>query len=413
MLNDFPYLKYLIKKVIRILKGNTDTSYPETSGNEIKQVKNVLYSHAWNLSYSSEGKHTELEKKFSEYIGTEYAVAVNTGGMALQMICRGLGMKHGDEAIHQADTCVATSFALMNAGVTPILTDINTHNFLLNEADVVKNIGSHTKAIMPIHMWGNAENMDFITATAKKYNLYVIEDSCLALGATYNGKKTGSFGTAAAFSFGCLKPVQAGEGGMITTNDKALYNELLMLRNWGETTGVLGYRDNQQLAWNGRVSEFVAAVALEQLKAYPEHLKQIKENAALFERFLEKIQGVEMVHGTGNATSSYAQVVLKLNSSELKISKSEMMQLFLDNHISCWHANFEPINSLSFFKNDKWNEWILKGDLEKVKSNYHGAFINTNKVYHETGLGISKQHFLNRQKTKALMNTIEKLLVRK
>ncbi len=370
-------------------------------------LKEVLYSSNWNINYSSNGMHHRLEKKICDYVDVEHAIAVNTGGVALQMIFRALNLGHGDEAIQQVDSCVANAFAAINAGVTPIFSDVCKNDFLLDKNNLEKLVGPNTKAIVPIHLWGRPENMDFIESYARKNDLVVVEDACLALGASFNGRKVGTFGKATAFSFGTLKPIQTGEGAVIVTNDKHLAKELRVLRSWGDTASVSNLRDNKHLAWNGRPSEFVCAVALGQLELYDEKINRIRENVHYFHTLLADNEFVELVMPNGIESNVFTQVSLKLNS---QIQKSVLMRSLSSQGIFVRHANFEPTNSVSFFKTDEWKRWILKGDLNKVTENYQRQFRNSVDVYNNIGIGIESNMFLKKKDVKILFELLEKSL---
>lgn len=246
--------------------------FPRPLAKEIDAVTAVLRGSQWNMAYGKGLAHERLEEAFARYIGVDHAIAVNTGGMALQMSLRALGLKPGDEVLHQIDTCSATALAVMNAGCTPILADISAQTFMLSASDMETWTGSGTRALIATHMWGNVEDLDTLIEFKKKHRLWLIEDSCLALGAHHAGSTVGSFGDVGVFSFGCLKPIQGGEGGMIVTRDESLARELRAMRHWGDKTREFGVRDVEQLAWNGRMSEIVAAVVAEQLAGYPAHL---------------------------------------------------------------------------------------------------------------------------------------------
>jgi dTDP-4-amino-4,6-dideoxygalactose transaminase len=158
-------------------------------------------------------------------------------------------VKPGDEVLHQVDTCVANAFAVFAAGGTPIFVDINKDDFMLSMSSVLDQITAHTKVIMPVHMWGNPEKMSQVTDVARKHNLYSLEDACLAFGAELDGRKAGSIADAGVFSFGSLKPIQAGEGGMIVTNDEALARELRTMRNWGDRRIWFARSEDTFLEW--------------------------------------------------------------------------------------------------------------------------------------------------------------------
>jgi dTDP-4-amino-4,6-dideoxygalactose transaminase len=401
----------LIRKAKK-LAGKRVPTHPSTLHGEIAAVSDVLSGPFWNMNYGQNLVHETLEQEFAAYLGSRFAVAVNTGGMAIQMALRAIGIRPGDEVIHQVDTCVADAFAVFAAGGTPIFADINTDNFMLSQESTEAQVSPQTRAIMPVHMWGNPEKLDWLMEVARKHNLLVIEDACLALGAEIDGKKVGSIADAGVFSLGCLKPIQAGEGGIITTNDEALARELRTIRNWGDMTAEYGVRDQQILSWNGRISEIVAAVALEQLRGYPKHFEKHQELVGLFIDYLRKVDGIEVaVPPTSRLKPSYSQVVVKLDEKAMGVSKSELMNRLAQRGVGCWHANFEPINRLGFFKNDNWKDWVVRGDIERVERNYRTNFVGSEAVYEGLGLGFARESFLSKDRVKFLIRQLDQALL--
>ena len=366
--------------------------YPRPLGDEIAAVAAVLHGSHWNMT--SGKTHERLEADFADYVGVPHAIAVNTGGVALQMSMRALGLKPGHEVLLQVDTCSATAFAVMNAACTPVFSDISPGTFML-PASVGEQAGPATKALIATHMWGNPEDMAQLLAQAAGRDLIVIEDACLALGARANGRMAGASGKVGVFSFGCVKPIQGGEGGMIVTHDAALAKELRSLRHWGDRELDFGVRDTTQLAWNGRISEIVAAVVREQLKGYPAYLRDLREAVADFARFVEGVDGLELVLGSAASIQdcAFTQIVLRLDASRLGRDKARLREQLAARGVATWHANFEAITSLSFFKQGAWRNWILAGDLERAAANYARDFPVHQQVYDRQGLTISKAHF--------------------
>ncbi|MGA9996657.1 MAG: DegT/DnrJ/EryC1/StrS family aminotransferase [Pyrinomonadaceae bacterium] len=406
----YPRVVGLLRRAGRRL--NPDRSnYPRIMGREIAAVAGVLRTPNWNMNYGGDLVHVRLEEEFAAYVGTRYAVAVNTGGMALQMALRVFGVKPGDEVIHQVDTCVADAFAVMAAGGTPIFADINKDNFMLCGESVARQVNEQTKALIAIHMWGNLEAMDQLTAAAERRKLYVLEDACLALGATWNGRRAGSLSDAGVFSLGCLKPIQAGEGGIITTDDEAFARELRTIRNWGDMSQEYGVRDQQTLSWNGRISEIVAAVALEQLRGYPAYLERLRELVAGFTFELKRFAGIEIaVPESERFRPAYSQIVVRLDEKLLGISKTELMRRLQEQGVGVWHANFEPINQLSFFRKGGWREWVVRGNTERVQHNYDESFPNAQEVYDNLGMGFSKDNFASKERVKRLVKALDQAL---
>ena len=194
------------------------------------RIKEILDS-GWYL----QGKQNEeFSKHFAEFCGTKYALGVANGLDALNLIIKAYGFGPGDEIIVPANTYIATILAISENGCTPVLIepDINTYN--INPRLIEEKITPRTKAIMVVHLYGQAVQMQEIRNLAKKYNLKVIEDAAQAHGAEYQGHRTGNLGDAAGFSFYPGKNLGAmGDAGAVTTNDEALYNKIKAIANYG------------------------------------------------------------------------------------------------------------------------------------------------------------------------------------
>lgn len=405
----YPRLYGTLVSLARRFLGKRLGIYPRLMGNEVQAVAAVLKGSQWNMTAGKGLAHERLEAAFAQYLGVAHAVAVNTGGMALQMSMRALGLKLGDEVIHQIDTCSATALAVMAAGCTPVFSDISPRTLMFNADDIERRIGPQTKALIPTHMWGNPEDMAAVLAIAKKHGLRVIEDACLSLGTTLDGRMAGTSGHVGVFSFGCIKPIQGGEGGMIVTQDEALARELRAMRHWGDRTIEFGMRDTLTPAWNGRMSEIVAAVVVEQLKGYPQHLAQMREAVLEFQQFIAGIDGLELALGASNAVAdcAFTQVVLRLDESKLSRSKTELKDALFARGVQVWHANFEPINSLKLFRTPAWEEWLPRADLSRTRSNYAESFPNAERIFSSTGLGLGKMNFLSRSNLRHLIKQVD------
>jgi dTDP-4-amino-4,6-dideoxygalactose transaminase len=407
----FPSTYYFLVRMAKRFMGGTFGVYPRTLANEVSAVTEILRSSQWNMAYGLGLAHERLESDFAEVVGVGHAIAVASGGVALQMSLRAMELKPGDEVIHQVDTCAATAMAVMNAGVTPVFADISDRTFMLDHSDVRNRIGPKTRALIATHMWGNPENVSALRCLARERDLKLIEDACLGLGAIVDGRPAGSWGDVGVFSFGCLKPIQTGEGGMIVTEDESLARELRSLRHWGDRTIEFGVRDATQLAWNGRMSEILAGVAREQLRGYQRHLRELRDAVSEFQRFLEGVPGLQLVLGTaGNISSSaFTQVVLRVDEKVLGLSKANLMTHLTANGVSNWHANFELINSLTFFRSGGWRDWVLRGDIDRVEKNNAGGFPAAEQIFAHSGLGLGKINFLstgNRRHLKTVLRSV-------
>lgn len=214
-------------------------------------------------SYILGEKGRQLEANIARYLGTTYAVGVANGTDALFLSLKACGIGPGDEVITTPFTFFATGEVIANAGATPVFVDIDEKTYNIDPEKIEQAITPKTKAIVVVHLFGQAAPMDAIQRLAEQHNLWIIEDSCQAMGTKYNGKFTGSIGDIGCFSFFPSKNLGAfGDAGMIVTSDKRLYERLLSLRNHGSTQkyyhSILGY--------NSRLDEIQAAILLEKLK---------------------------------------------------------------------------------------------------------------------------------------------------
>lgn len=410
----FPTVGARIVALGRRYLGNRLGVYPKPLAGEVAAVTRVLHGAQWNMTAGKDLAHERLEAAFADYVGVPHAIAVNTGGMALQMSMRALGLKPGDEVIHQVDTCSATALAVIAASCTPIFTDCSKATFMLDMASTAEWIGPRSRALIATHMWGNTESMAEVMALAARHSLPVIEDTCLSLGARIGDRMAGAQGRVGVYSFGCNKPIQAGEGGMIVTSDDALARELRAMRHWGDRTLEYGVRDTLCPAWNGRMSEIVAAVVHEQLKGYPKHLAAMREAVAEFERAISGIDGLELALGAAGdpSTCAFTQVTLRLDETRLGRSKAAFKDGLYARGIPVWHANFEPINSLSLFSTEGWKTWLPAADLERTSANYKTIFPNAQRLYDHDGLGLGKMNFLSKQNLQHLVAQIEALCLK-
>ena len=181
-------------------------------------------------------KVEEFEKNFSKYCGVKYAAGVSTGTDAIELALRGLNIGKGNEVITAPNSFIATASAISSAGAKPVFADVQYDSGNIDPDEIKKHITNKTKAIIPVHLFGQPADMDEILDIAGKYDLKVIEDACQAHGATYKEKKVGSLGDVAAFSFypsknlGCF-----GDGGIVVSDNKDLIDKIKMLRNYGQS----------------------------------------------------------------------------------------------------------------------------------------------------------------------------------
>lgn len=203
------------------------------------------------------GAVTEFERAFAEYCGVPYCVGVDSGYSALELIVRAHDIGPGDEVIAPANTFIATTLAISNAGATPILVDCDPETYNIDVTKIDAAITPRTKAIMPVHLYGQVADMDAIVAIARKRGLYVFEDAAQAAGARYKGRRAGSLADAAGFSFYPGKNLGAyGDGGAVTTHSAEIADKVRLLRNIGQKVKYF----HEVKGFNNRLDTMQAAV---------------------------------------------------------------------------------------------------------------------------------------------------------
>lgn len=241
---------------------------------------------------SSSGKHVSLfEEAFSKWLGVNRAVSVNSGGSALFLALKALGIKEGDEVVIPNFTMVAVANAVLQCGATPVLVDCEPETGNIRSDLMVDAISARTKAVIVVHIYGHPCDMDPIMEITKKYALYLIEDAAEAHGALYKGRKVGTFGDVTCFSFYANKIITTGEGGMITTNSESLADRCADLRAW-----CFGARGNRfvhtDLGWSMRMSAMEAALGLSQLQKIDDLIAARRANAAHYREGLKDCLGI-------------------------------------------------------------------------------------------------------------------------
>src|ERR1044071_7039043 len=247
--------------------------WPQFDERAIKAVEGVLRSG--KVNYWTGKRGMEFEKKVAEWQGSKYAISVATGTAALHVSLAALGIGPGDEVIVPSYTFIATSFSVVQAGAIPRFADVNLDDHCINVESAAKLVNERTRAIMPVHLYGNVCDMDKINALAGKHNLHVIEDNAEAFGGTYKGRKTGTLGDIAGCSFCQNKTfTTGGEGGMVTTDDEELAWAARSFRDHGydvkERLNLLALEQklpyiHNRVGWNYRMTEMQSAIGLAEL----------------------------------------------------------------------------------------------------------------------------------------------------
>ena len=253
------------------------------------ELKEVFSRVLANGSFVLGPEVEKFEKMFAVYCQAEHCVTVTNGTAALQLVLQGLGVGPGDEAITVAHTFIATAEAINAAGARPVFVDIDPLSYTMDPTKLEKAITPKTRAIIPVHLYGQPADMDAINAIAAKYGIPVIEDSCQAHGAEYKGRRTGSLGKAACFSFYPSKNLGAcGEGGAVTTSDAELAEKIRLLRDHGSAKKY----EHDFPAYNLRLEGIQGGVLAVKLP----HLDRWNDNRRVFAaRYRELLAGSKVV----------------------------------------------------------------------------------------------------------------------
>lgn len=293
---------------------------PFLSGNEAKYVMQCIQSN-W---ISSAGRFIiDFEKEFAHLCGACYGVAVTSGTTALHLALTTMNIGPGDEVIIPTFTMIASANSVRYTGATPVLVDSERKTWNMDAAKIEAKITEKTKAIMVMHTYGHPCDMDAIQQLADKYSLFVLEDAAEAHGAVYKGRKVGSLGDAACFSFYANKIITTGEGGMITTNNEEFYRKAANLRDHAFSTERHFWHKYQ--GFNYRMTNIQAAVGLAQVEKFDELVKRRIEHAVLYSSLLKDVKGLILPPVTQEIKNVFWMYSLML-ADEFGISRDELRQ---------------------------------------------------------------------------------------
>lgn len=254
----------------------------------------------------------ELEKEIADYCGVKYGIGVANGTDALLLSLVAFGIGEGDEVITSPFTFFASAEVISQTGATPVFVDVEPNTYNLDVKMLEKKISSRTKAIIPVHIFGQMADMDEVMELAQKYNLVVIEDACQAIGAEYKGKKAGSIGNAGCFSFFPTKNLGGyGDGGVIVTNDEALANKLRILRAHGSHPKYY----HSMIGYNSRLDEIQAAPLRVKCKHIDEWNKKRSEKAKIYN---EQLKATPLItpHHADNRNHCYHLYIVQSEKRE-------------------------------------------------------------------------------------------------
>lgn len=263
--------------------------WPQWGEEEEQALLAALRSGTWG---SLDGTFVKrLEQEFAAFQHARYGVSCVNATMALSVALKAVGVEPGDEVLVPPYTFIATASAALMIGAIPVFVDVDAGTLLIDPALIDAAVTPRTRAIIPVHHAGSPVDMDGVMAAARRHGLRVIEDAAQAHGAAWRGTPVGAIGDAGVFSFQSSKAINAGEGGMMVTNDPAIEELMWSYRNVGRRKGGEWY-EHVRLGWNLRLTEFQAAVLLEQMRRFPAQREHRAQNAAYLSSRLEAIPGI-------------------------------------------------------------------------------------------------------------------------
>ena len=327
-------------------------SWPFFDKDDIEKAQEILRSGKINYWTGFEGR--DFEKEFSKYVGVNHSVAVDNGTNALILAAHALGISKGDEVIMSPRTFVASAFSIMHLGAKPVFIDIDRNSQNMDPKLIEAAITPNTKAIMAIHLAGWPCEMDQIQEICKRYNLYLIEDCAQAHGAKYNEKSVGSFGDVNAWSF-CQDKIMstAGEGGMVTTNNKDYWSSVWSFKDHGKNYDTVYNKEHPPgFRWlhedhgtNARMTEIQSAIGRLQLKKLDSWIDKRTRLSNIFNDVFKHLDGLRIALPPSHIKHAYYKYYVFTEPEKLKSDKDRdfIMNSLNDLGVVCYSGSCSEI----------------------------------------------------------------------
>lgn len=319
---------------------------------DIEKVISVLKSDFLTTGPAVES----FEKAVASYVGAKYAVAFSNGTAALHGACFAAGIEPGDEVITTPMTFAASANCVLYCGGNPVFADVDLETGNILPESIESKITPKTKAIIPVHYTGMPVDLDEIHEIAAKYNLLVIEDGAHALGAEYKGKKIGAISDMTMFSFHPVKHITTGEGGMITTNNKELYEKLMQFRTHGITRDPKKlvenhgpwYYEMQDLGFNYRMTDIQAALGENQLDKLNSFLSRRREIVETYLTELAGLEGIELPSLSPSKNSAWHLFVIRIKQDIVGLNRREVFEKLIDLNIGV-NVHYIPVHYQPYY----------------------------------------------------------------
>jgi len=327
-----------LKVVQNIRKVKIPLTKPIFNKEMEKAAVNALLNERFVLGESV----YKFEEEFARYCGVDYGVSTNSGTAALHLALVALGVKRGHLVVTSPASFVATANVVVHVGATPVFADIELQTYNLDFEELRQKISSETKAVIPVHLYGYPSEMDAIVETARRHGLYVIEDACQAHGAVYKGRKAGSLGDVACFSFYSSKNLTvAGDGGMLVTDDEKVAEKVAKMRDCGRVSKCV----HDMIGYTSRLNTVNAAIGRVQLKHLDEWNEKRRKNAALYDRLLSDLDEVVL------PPSGEAEVEPVYHLYVIRLKHRDKLKKWLEENGVGWGIHYAlPIHLQPIYK---------------------------------------------------------------
>lgn len=337
--------------------------WPSFTQEEADAVSRVLLSNKVNYWTGTECR--EFEQEFAAFAGTQYAVALGNGTLALDVALKVMGIGAGDDVIVTSRTFLASASAIVTAGANPVFADVDLNSQNISAETIQTALTPNTKAVIVVHLAGMPAEMDAIMDLAEKHKLWVIEDCAQAHGARYKGKPVGSIGHVGAWSF-CQDKIMTtgGEGGMVTTNDKELWQKMWSYKDHGKSYDAVYNRQHppgfrwlhESFGTNWRMTEIQAVIGRIQLKRMPEWTAKRQANAARLEAVLKNFAGIRLVNIPDYIEHAQYKFYAFVKPEKLKAgwSRDRIVDELNARKVPCYQGSCSEVYLEKAFDNTPW-----------------------------------------------------------
>jgi len=344
--------------------------------------QSITFSDIWEVikalkspCLTQGSKIKEFEDAICSYTGAKYAVVASNGTAALHLCMLVLDIKDGDEVITSPNTFLASSNCVLYAGGVPKFADIESETANISTEEIEKQITPNTKGIIPVHFAGQSCDMEKIKKIADKHNLFVVEDAAHAIGSEYKGTKVGSckYSDMTIFSFHPVKTITTGEGGAITTNNKELYEKLLIFRSHGVTKNPkiltkndgFWYYEMHELGYNYRITDIQAALGISQIKRLDKFAKKRRQIVEWYKQAFADDEKFSLLEEKEYSKACFHLCPLLIDFDKISISKKELFNKLIENGLNL-QVHYIPVHTQPYYKKLGFKE----GDFPNAEEYY-------------------------------------------